>query len=532
MTLVRILSARMLSGFLGLSYVFYCCLAQASTPEYEVSKAKGKAELRLRFNEAPNFSEQRSEMGVVLKFKHSLGQLDLSSAQKKLQPWVQSLWSSYDSILIKPAAGVSLVAKQSNAELTLVFSKAAKSSVVPRASQTSNQLAVERAKAILTMESGQPLQAKEKLEQLMKRSPRSVPVKLDLARVEEKLNNWRNALTLYNQSLAIKPRSTSISEAKTRLLRQYGNQVSVGAEYMEFGDASSQLILNMFRGQKLLKERTLLAIDYDRIDAEEDLGVRRVNGALAPFDAIRHRLSLQVATAFQKGEQRLSVFSGSKTLGLGWAYAQASNYGLSEFDVEWKRPWFETPEAIISYGHRKRLALKHGNTLRKKLTVYGEISLNRYGLEDFSKAASSQRVELGGRYPFQVGNEKLSAGYSIDLENVKVETTRRNRFSAPYAPLPLLDREQHVLDIGWMKKIKPDLHIDTQLGIEHDRKRRATAPFSRLMLKATPKKDFTWNISLQSGLSNYRGQDERFFRVGGGAHLVFLARILHQLAEF
>ena len=265
----------------------------------------------------------------------------------------------------------------------------------------------------------------------------------------------------------------------------------------------------------------LLSGNYREISTKEKESVRHVSGEIKPYDVVRQYFTLDLETPLQEGRQRLSLHGNAKKIGAGWAYTQGSDYGITLVGMEWKKPWLETQETVTGFGYRDRLMLTHRMELRQHISLHGELSFSHYGLNGADSAAKSHRVQLGGRYWLRPTRSGISMGYGLDLENVVDRAEREDDFGRKFHPLPLENREQHLIDIGWSNELNEDLTINSQLGYEYDTQRKSNAPYGRLKLEYNPNKNIELSADIHTGLSSYQGKDKRYFCIGTNLSWLF-----------
>jgi len=383
-----------------------------------------------------------------------------------------------------------------------------------------SNLALERVNARLDFESGRIVEARDRYKTLLELYPTKTQLMLDLASVEEKSHNWREALRLYQRAEVLMPHSLAITWAKQNLLHTYGSRVTTSVSYNKIGSNNTQIKAGV-QGRRLLENGHVWLVDYFLWDVDNDFAIRRVNGDIESFDGRRHSLSLGVQTAFFAGEQKLSFFAGQKKPGLAWAYQRAENYGLFGAQIDLRVPWFETSEALAGYGSRNRLAINYENTFFNKLYLNSNGSLNYYGLDGIDNAAKSYRVQMDVRYSLVELRDGFLVGYSLDKEKPYLLKTRIDSTGVRFVSLPLDDREQHVFIFGWEKKIDGMYVFESYLGYEYDRLRNTNAPFFRLHLNYQPKPNFEVSANIETGLSTYNEGSDDFLSFGGSISWYF-----------
>lgn len=479
---------------------------------YDVTVGQSGAELNLFFEEHAKYTIQRRDQGLIIELNEPLGTPDLSPLVDELAAWVQTIWASYDNLFLKPRPGVGLEFQSHADGLRIYFSRVSTRRHPSTEPLSDAEIAFGRAKALLALQSGQPDESRRQITELLQRAPNNPFLLRGLANVEEVLGSWRKALSLYEQAHRLQPNSQDIIEAKKRLLTRYGSKAAAGFEYLDKSNDGEQWMITL-KGQVLTPNQQVVSAHYDRIHAEETAFVQRMDGTRQPFDVMRERLAISVQAPLRHGEQTLSLFGGTKNLGAGWAYRQSLYRGSLSVGLDWKRPWFETQEALFGYGYRDRLKVGYDTPLASHAYLYSLLSLNHYGLDGVNAAAKSQRFEMGGRYTFQPFNQAFSLGYGLDWEDVTDLTTRTDADGDPFFPLPLTSRELHVVDFGIVWSPEQPFTMHAQLGYEYDRQRDAHAPFGRLQGVYSGWAGLEWALSVRTGLSSESSRDERYFQM-------------------
>ncbi len=503
---MRNIAGRALLGFLMGIYVTGVWAAASA---YEVMAEGDNATLVLHLKAPPDYKIRQTDKGRVLNFQHPLDLPDMSPAAKRLQRWLQSLWAGYDALLVKPQPGVQVRIERAGNDLMIHLEAGGEPPGTPK-----SRYPLERVEALLLLKSGKVLEARQRFADLVARHPGKVQPLLDLAGAEERLGRWRQALDAYEHALKIAPDSLEVAKARSRLRRVYGSRVKGGASYLSVGNDETRR-MGRLEGRYLAGNGMVLALEYELRDAKVDVPIHRVDGRLSRFKGQRYSLALHLEQSLGRGEQRVSLFAGDKTVGLGWRYRLPGDDNQTEISLEWRKPWYESSEALAGYGARDRIALHHDRRLNKKVSLSAGASYNRYGLEDLSDAARSVRLQGGVRYYWSVEKPEISFGYNLDWEDMQDQAVRVDGAGQRFFPLPLEDREQHTIDAVWRNALNEHLVLGAQVGFEYDRRRDAQAPFGRLQLDYDPSEDFTATLNLETGLSSYRGGDDSFYRIGG-----------------
>jgi tetratricopeptide (TPR) repeat protein len=514
-----------------LTSLFPSMLKAAPMDDYRIEILPASAELVLMFSYPVKYDVWSTNQNRVIDFDRAVNISDLEIANKRLSFWVKNISASYDRLILQLQPGVEIDLSVDGYNLSIVF-RLKKSGLKTKGSRKheehsaapinrrSNNLALERVGARLDLESGLVVEARDRYKALLELYPTSTQLMLDLASVEEKLHNWREALRLYRQAEVLMPHSLPITWAKQSLLRTYGSRVSATLNYNKIGNDYRQIKAEV-QGRQLLEKGHVWFVDYALWDVENDFATRRINGEVKPFDGQRNSLRLGVETLFYAGEQTLSFFMGENHPGLAWGYQWANNSGLFGVELDWRVPWFETSEAMADSGSRHRLAIKYEKVLSSRLGLNSSVSINSYGLDDVDNVVKSFRLQIDTRYKLPGLAQKFSVGYSLDKETFFSRTERVDIGNVPFIILPLDSHEQHVFILGWENKFSDRTIFESYFGYEYDRLRKADAPFVRLHLSYRPKPRLEMNANIETGLSTYNEGSDDFLSVGGNVSWFF-----------
>ena len=517
-------SSPSLANFIGWVFILmsaYPSLSKAM-PEthFRIAMSHPSAELVLMFSHPPVYVVRDTRQGQVINFDHPLALSDLTLANKRLSVWVKNVAASYDTLLLQLHQGVTLEQKVSGNDLHLIFTLGKTEINTSEAELSRISLELERLNTLLMLDAGDIEDACDHLKDLLEIHPENIQLMLDIARVEERLHNWRQALGLYELAHALKPYSPSIERAKASLLRTYGSRIRTEAIHNQVGSDNAQLIAKI-QGRKLMSNGYVWSLDYTLWDIENDYGVRHIDGEIKPFYGQRNVLNLGLETELFSGEQKIMLFAGDKQSGLGWSYGDAGDYGWAGVQLAWRAPWYEYSEALLYYAYRDRVALNYSNTFGKNISFTSGISTNRYGLDELGEAVKSNQLQMGIRYWMLSAGTGFSLGYALDKENTYSHLELMDSQGNLFRPLPLESREQQVVDLGWNNRLAEYYYLATHLGYEFDLLRDVTAPFGRLTLSYQRGADFEASLNVQTGLTNYNEGSDNFFSIGGSLSWFF-----------
>lgn len=483
-------------------------LLYAESVQVMVETTDKGARLILGFGSPPDFQVQSENHTWVLKFSRPLKTRDLTPIARRLEPWVNSLWSSYDalSLTLRPDAEIEIQAQ--GERLMIDFRKIMK----PIRTTPDQNYLLDRARGLLLLETGQVWQARDHFHALAEYHPGITQAWMDLAGTEERTGRWRQALSAYEQALILEPDSKNAQSAYRRLRDAYGNTVKLGLAGLEVGDDESYRIVSL-AARLLNTKRGLMALDYRLLDADLDLAVRRPSGQVKNYTGRRHDLALHYEQSWKRHQQRISLFAGAAEPGLGWKATGFGDRRRTLLAVEFRRPWYQALEAIAAGGSRDRILLQHIRYWLQGLEVQISASGNRYAIGEESSAARSLRARFRLRHHFTRWTN-WSLGYAFDGERVSDYALAMDSDKNSFRILPLENRSQHTMNVSWGKYIPNKFTLSLQAGFEYDRGRDASAPFGRLDLSGNTWTNLRAGLEMYSGLSSYRGEEKQYGYLG------------------
>ncbi len=488
---------------------------------YEIKIEGSNARLELFFKQRLQYTHSNTGRGLLFKFDHHINYIDLSDALSELYPRLLSIWVGYDTILLKPNSNIEVTFSATGNILSLFFAEKSTELLKNNKASSNSEIAWGRAKALLALESGNPLEARRIISGMMKEDPGNIHLIKDLARIEESSGRWWAALDLYEKANELKPGVAATINASKRLRNTFGSKVSAAGQHTETNDLSISKLTLLDR--TVFISNHIITMEYIRLQAEDKEIVNPLDGSLKAYNVARNSVNFTAEMPMNGGTQQISVFGGDKIWGAGWAYSKTNDYGTPSVDVSWNKPWYESSEAILGYGAKDKIQLGFRRGFPDQLTIYSAFSLNQYKFDDLDIgiAAKSYRIQLGGRKAITPISKSLSVGYGLDFENINNRVINTSRMGISYYPFTLVSREMQVADFGWNKQYQNNLSLNARLGLEYDSQSRTRSPFAYVRTNYRVKPNFEWNFYIQTGMSSYLDQDENYVMIGGNIAYLF-----------
>lgn len=274
--------------------------------------------------------------------------------------------------------------------------------------------------AQIEQQTGQTDRAKQRLAAIKKYYPEDPQLLTAQASVASAEGNRENALELLQQAQARSPENEDIA-ATIRSLGQGGSSaanrpqyVRAGYDYRRYGgDADNIYSLSGVAGLPGNNETGLTLRD----DHVNGLGSERQSAELFLAHYFNDGSRLQ-ASFFTSGDWFESGFyQDENTFGGGLYYAFDNPLGRSEVLGEYKKPYWDFPNAAALYASRTRGGIKHFATVNRRLSVGGELSYNSYNIEtgDITPFLALAGVDSGEDIQ-QTVLARLSATYGFQLQ--------------------------------------------------------------------------------------------------------------------
>lgn len=494
----------------------------APRADYQIKIFDKGAELTLVFPAPVEYTLKQMNQNRVLSFNEPLDISDLQVARKTLDPWLQEISASYDSLLLKLRKGVEIGLSNNEHLLHIKFNNAEKNftdDLSVRQHQQPNS-SFERVKARLLYETGKITQSRQRYYSLLKLHPKNTGLMLDLASVEERLNNWREALYWYQQAESLKPYDYSAIRDKQNLLRAHGSGIKTRVQYSRIGKDNTQ-VKTEINARQLVKSGQIWFADYALWNVDNNFITQSVNGSRQTFDGVRYSVGLGVESRLFDGEQITSLFLDQENIGAGLSYKITNNVGSFNVYLDWQRPWLETSEALAGIGFQDRLGFQYETSLLKNFNVRSNLSVNSYGLKGIDNASKSYRLIAEASYWFAWLPDEFYVAYSFDREYVYSLIENIDSSGKKFTVFPIDEHALHRIVFGWNTTFSNLFLFESLVGFEQDQIRNAQAPFVQFNLTYRPRPKFEVHANIESGLTTYNEGNDDFLTFGAGMNWYF-----------
>jgi hypothetical protein len=403
----------------------------------------------------------RDARDVLFKFAKAAPPFDAADLQARAAGWIDGVNVGHDAVLLRLAASVEAqVQIDDPTRLTLRFTRMARpapQAALPQAASASGERRLELLRGRLLLQDQQLSEARELFETLRMKSPDSAAPVAGLAAVETQMGRWRSGLVLYRQAQTLGDGDPSLAAAIESIEQAQSSGARLEAEHRRSsgGESAAPTTLNVLgaEGSVRWNEAWKFGADLDSA-AIDTSAVQRANGAIQPFSGSRERAALSAQHDGMDGTVHVaSLFAGHGGAGLGLSRRQVDERGATTFSLEARRDSWDLVEALVERALRDRVSVARSQAFGYSLSGRIEIGANRYTLPQLSTVARS--TTLAGELRWnKLGNiAGLSATYLIDAEYASSVEQRTNAAGAAFSPLPLLDREVHLAQLGYERTI-------------------------------------------------------------------------------
>ncbi|HYD68410.1 tetratricopeptide repeat protein [Azospirillum sp.] len=490
--------------------------AQKAPPAMAVDAVREDVAARLTLSWAQAVTVERQQQGreLTLRFSRPIGDAKgIEGIPDRLSGWVENTQYGYDSLLLVLAPDVAVNAEAQRTGVRLDFTRAAPVTRERAEAEVNAERRLDYYRALATLEEGEVRAARERLRGLVAANPRDREMVELLAQAEERLGRWREAVRLYDRALVLSPDRVEAAEAKARLLREYGEQVRLDFDLFRVKNADVQRVTRL-TGVKELGADTAFrfALENRIVDVDQ---VPRRDGPPQAFHGRRSRAELSVVHDWDEPQQtRASLFLAERTVGLGVGHSVTHGSGETRAALHVQEPTYTFIEGIVGAGRRDRVMVAHDERLWQGLAASLGGAVNRYGLAGDPNLARSASVEGWVRYTFNDEGPIASVAYVLDAEYVADKTERIDPRGNVQAPLPLVSREVHSLQLAVDHPVTDWFRYNLQAGWSHDR-RNEGGPFAAAQVAFAPLPELEFGLRASHTISTARGTGNTVRAAGG-----------------
>ena len=309
--------------------------------------------------------------------------------------------------------------------------------------------------------------------------------------LDQNIGRWRSALNYICCARQIEPQNEAYWQTTQDIINEQPAFIGVVPEIVQdrrpyiageweyrktgtiqkehFWRAGADYLLEPYSKFNILFER-------DRLDARD---VTLKSGVTENFKGFRKRVRLSYTYDFLcGGAVSPSLYFAKTIFGGGIDFTPLDYYGIWHIAADYRYPYWEYPETIIQHGTLDRVTLGRTQRLTPFVEANLEMELRHYSLKGVNGAAKSVVARgylnkaLDNHNPLvRIFGEETSIvlSYGLDAEYPYGIRMRLDPFATPFAPLPVIRREEHSLQIVFAKLFCRDWRLQCNGGYTYDR---------------------------------------------------------------
>ena len=239
---------------------------------------------------------------LLLRFENPIQTPGIESFSKEIPPWIKSVQSGYDSLLIQTVNSAAFRVSRSKKQIVVQI-KRLPSKQVEQSDPEDKELL--HLKSSLLLQTNK-FEAHSRLTQMLKAHPKDPKIMADLASVEERLGRWRQAIKHYECALRLDPGAIDNLQAKSYLHGRSGPQVRVDQYYRDTTNLEVQTVSRVMARQSFCSDFTV-GVSFENRFINDNLSRPRINGTLQTFEGKRQRWSSYVEKTHDFSTTRFSV---------------------------------------------------------------------------------------------------------------------------------------------------------------------------------------------------------------------------------
>jgi len=320
-------------------------------------------------------------------------------------------------------------------------------------------------RAQLDLARGKPAPATERYRRILAEDPRDPALLTSLALAEAQSGRRRRAAQLFRQAMKEAPGGEA-DRIRAEVLREERDRVRVEHLRRTVGSQWSEDVLR-FSGQAALGPGARIGFVAEASHAVVD-SYRGATGNPQSLDAIRRRGEFYLERDLDGGSRWRGQFFLGNRAGGGAQFSRPDSRGATAVTIEVNRPFWEFMESLAQYGVRSRIQAER-NLRLGPATAWLSGTVNRYGLADVPRAASTYGVSGGVAYPVFGNRTPWVVQYGFDTERGLRVASRQLPDGSVFQPLAFLNREVHAVGIGASHRLSRNWRAEGSAGAAIDR---------------------------------------------------------------
>ena len=302
--------------------------------------------------------------------------------------------------------------------------------------------------------------------------------------------NWRKELYYLNKIIERQPTNEVISDRSDEIDKIHSSSLAVNTGLKISQDQEKNIATEFITTERLdIRITDLWKIGL--VQEQDYLSSRKIqysDGKIGSFYGVKQRTELFTefdfaGNNFLNGSNlKLSYYLGNEynianDSGFGIGYKYLDDWGNTQLQLVYKRPYWELPEGVVEGAYRDRVRIGRFLKIFPSLNIYGEFALNHYGVEDANNVGDSISYIFRANYALPIteiqeyvlgNNSRLFLNYDLNSEVFTEINERTNSSGTRYKILPLVDRQVHTGTVSVYKQFSRYLEADAYGGYAYD----------------------------------------------------------------
>lgn len=418
----------------------------ADRPSSEPRVAQGESRaLRLEGNLVKNYTVSANGQEVVLNVHRPAEAIPALRAVlgKTPPPWLSYASAGYDQVLLVSAENTSLSATRSGASVDIIARPAPVAASNELAAQT--HLRMQLLASRVDLETGNEKAALKRLNALSPAYLRDAQLMAYTANVENYVGRWRRASTLLADAQKLTPDNEDIAQLKRVIDRQHGQHVKADYEWKQTGKTTENI--PTLSGFAYVQPFTRVGFkaQNNRIHAKN---ITNSGGMVGDFKDDKQRGELYVQNDREDGSHlKGSLYANNDTIGAGGEYGFYHAFGRSVIELDYHKPFWEFPQAVLADASRDRFGIRHEKRLTKTVFLTGNAGYNLYNVDVEDNVQQTINLNFSLiKNLYAVEGKYFSLSYGFDGEYTLSNDKRTTTGGVTYDPFDMPNREVHSLN--------------------------------------------------------------------------------------
>ena len=432
-----------------------------------ISETEGSVTIILLSSESIGFEHQVDGRELVLRFDGPIQSQQLQRLPQEIPLWVRGASSGYDTILIDTALDVHFVVDSEGREITIELT-AMENPELPGVVDQGGLLRLDVLESQLLGVTGREADALRLVRRLGETHPNDIEILTNRAGLENHFRRFRLADDLYGRALELSPDNNDVRELRREARGEHASRIRLDFDHKDVQDAQQELISRL-SGHVLLDNYLRIGAVVETNDIEVD-NLRFADGDFGSFRGRRQRGEFSLEYDFRNGSGLGgAVYGGRSVLGAGAHYDLPDEHGLTSFNVDYRRPFWEFIEGLVGGGFRHRVDIRREQQLHGPIEGQFTLGLNRYGVDQVDDVTRSVGMEGRVTLPLLEGSPFLALEYGFEAEYRTSIRTLLDSSGIEFNPIPLVSREVHAPSVLLAHQVGRSLSAEAFAGYAWDR---------------------------------------------------------------